>query len=414
MLEKLCQRVDSLKDTFIGFRRHIYKYPDLSTQEYATTSFIIKKLNEAGIQAKQINTTSGPAVVADIISDENAETIAIRADIDALPIQDKIQTPYKSTKNGIKHACGHDFNAAVIFSTAYTLAPFIKDFGINLRCIFQPAEEVAQSGANALVKKGVLEGVSSILAVHACPDYDAGKIGMKAGALTAGVDVFTIVVHGSGGHSARPHESVDPILITNQIVSYLYSSVFRNFDPFETTVLSIGKVSSGTAPNIIPENCILEGTIRSFDIKIRKEMMELITEKVIGIARANDGDATVKWDQGPAPVLNDPHLTKVIEYSAAELLGIENTISIKKPSMGAEDFSFYLEKVPGALIRIGTAGENANYPLHNPNFDIDESAINIAVKLLCNVIYKLSADKLGSLTYLKKQKAKSLEPVSLN
>jgi amidohydrolase len=382
MLEKIFKKTEQLEEELIKIRRHFHQNPELSCQEYKTADFIYKKLLEAGIEANLINTESGPAVIAQIISDKNTKTIAFRADMDALPLCDGIDKNYCSKNNGVAHACGHDFNMTSILGTAFVLASIKEELKCNVKFIFQPSEEKSEGGAAALVKKDIMRDVDAIFAVHAFPSLPAGQIGLKSGVLTAAADFFNITIKGKGGHCARPQEAADSILAANNVLNYLYGGLSRNIDPMEPFVVSIGEIHAGNAPNIIAETCQITGTTRTFSKEVRKQIQELISSKSQEIAGVYNTEAEIKWDFGSPSVINNDELALLVEKTAAEFISKENIVKLPQPGMGAEDFSRYLDFAKGMLIRIGTGGENCSYPLHNCLFDIDESAIRMTVKLL--------------------------------
>jgi len=385
LIELINNKTAELEPMLIDIRRHLHRNPELSGREVETAEYILGRLQEAGIDSKIIETDAGPAVIGSIISDESLETIAFRADMDALPVTDKKCTSYASKNCGIMHACGHDFHVTSTLGTAFLLAGLGKQIGVNLKFIFQPGEESVNSGAKALVKTGIMQGISSIFTIHAHPSLSAGQVGITYGAATAAIDSFRINIKGIGGHSARPHEAVDSIFIASQIINCLYSDVGRKFDPFDPVVISVGKISGGTASNVITENCEMEGTVRTFQQAIREKLRLVIDERVDSIAKSYGATAEAVWSCGSDPVINDHSLAKLCEDCAGNIIKQENVIRVTKPSMGAEDFSAYLSHAPGILIRVGTGGKNKTYPLHSCMFDIDESAISVAVGLLSSI-----------------------------
>ncbi len=401
MLKKIAEKTLQIEPLLIEIRRHLHKNPELSCEEFQTADYIYTKLKEYGIEAEKIKTNSGPAVIAHLHNDKNTETIAFRADMDALPVIDKKMVSYKSQNLGVTHACGHDFNTTVVLGTAIILAGLKEQLDVNIKFIFQPSEEKAEGGSLALIKQNVMDNVNAIWTIHAAPHIPAGQIGIGKGAISSATDSFYIQVKGKGGHSARPHEAIDAIFIANTILSEIYAGIPRNFDPISPIVLSIGKINGGTAPNIISETCEIEGTSRTFDLNIRDQIQTLIKNKAYIIAKSYNADINIKWQFGPPPIINDKILAQLVKETALNLLGKENVHKIKKPSMGAEDFSRYLSYAPGVLIRVGTGGTQASYPLHSPYFDIDEKAIGIAVNLLCGTCINFQENKCSSRDYIE-------------
>jgi amidohydrolase len=394
MIEKLHSYVDSIEDELIELRRLFHKNPELSGKEYGTARVLLKKLDDVGIEAKLLETEAGPGVVAVLGGKSRFPMIAFRADMDALPLQDKKICPYASTVPGVMHACGHDFNMTVITGLARTLATIKDEIEGSVKFIFQPSEESTEGGASYIIKAGAMEDVQAIWTVHALPELPTGKVGIRYGPITSATDAFKITIKGKSGHSARPHNSVDAIYVTTQILNSLYSYVYMKFDPRQPIVLSVGKISGGSAPNIISGEVEFEGTVRVFDQQIRDKIPEIIRDLSTSIASSFGAEIEIDWHFGAPPVVNDEILATITEKCTENILGKESVYLIKHPSMGAEDFSCYLWHAPGMLVRIGTGGENTSYPLHNSMFDIDEKAIGHGVKLLSSV----------ALTYFAEQK----------
>lgn len=378
-------KVKELESKLIEIRRYLHENPELSGQEFNTANYINTNLLNAGIKAEIIPTDSGPAVIATIGTDAINPTIAFRADIDALPLSENTKKPYTSKISGVMHACGHDFNMVSVLGTGFVLQSFLSTLNVNVKLIFQPSEESTLGGASDLIKHGIMDKVKAIFTIHSLPTLEAGKIGIIKEAATASIDSFKIKITGKSGHSARPHESIDSIFIANQIMNDLYSTASRNFNPLIPIVFSIGKIQGGTAANIISGDCLLEGTVRTFSPTVRKNIESLVKLKAAQIAVLHGAIANIEWINGSSSVFNNQKLYDLTKKSAQEFLEQENITELREPSMGAEDFSEYLISAPGMLIRIGTGGENCYYPLHSSNFDINESAIGVSVKLLSKI-----------------------------
>lgn len=382
MKEQIIQIVDELENQLISLRRDFHMHPELSGQEYETAKKVLNILLEIGLDAKILDTKVGPGVIAILKGENKGPTIAFRADMDALPLQDKKQVSYKSTVAGVMHACGHDFNMTSILGLAMTLSKMKDQLNGSIKFIFQPSEESATGGAESLLDFNIMDDVKAIWTIHALPDLEVNKIGIRYGAITSATDAFKITVIGKSGHSARPYDSVDAIYISNQILNGLYSFIQRRFDPRLALALSVGRIEAGSAPNIIAGSAEIEGTARMFDQKMRSEMPNLMSSMVKDIAKSFGAEAKLDYHFGPPPVINDEELAKITEECTKNLLGDESMVIINRPSMGAEDFSRYLWYAPGMLIRIGTGGEYSSYPLHSSLFNIDEKAIASTVKLL--------------------------------
>lgn len=401
MLDKIVNKTEELEHLLVSIRRYLHQNPELSSREVNTANYIHKKLFEAGLESGIIETKEGPAVIGYLKVDDTKETIAFRADMDALPVMDSKIKTYSSRTQGVMHACGHDFNMTCILGTALVLASIKQELDVNVKFIFQPSEESSVGGSEALIQERVMDGVNAIWTLHALPSLPAGKIGIRYGPITSATDTFNISVKGKGGHSARPNRAVDAIFVANQVINCLYSSIPRSIDPLNPFVISIGRIHAGTAANIIAETCEMEGTARTFDPDIRERLHDLIKQRAYTIAQAYDARVDIKWELGPPPVINDRVLTYLTQQTAHNLIGEESVVKIQKPSMGAEDFSRYLKFAPGMLVRVGTGGEDSSYPLHSSLFDVDEKAILIAVKLLSGICVNFQKNICESRDYIK-------------
>lgn len=389
MLEKFNQFVNSIESELIETRRHLHQYPELSGQEHETAKFVAKQLDNLPIGYKIVETEAGPGVIATLKGKKDSPMIAFRADMDGLPMNDKKLCSYSSKHQGAMHACGHDFNMTSLIGLARTLSQYKDDLEGSVRFIFQPSEENAsKSGATYIVKLGVMDDVDAIWTIHALPDLPAGTIGVRHGAITSAVDIFKITVQGKEGHSSRPYNAIDAVYVASQVVNALYGYAYRQFDPRKSLAFAIGNIKGGSAPNIIAETVEMEGTARMFDEEIRRDLPDVVSRISRGVAQSYGADCLVEWFYGPPAVVNDHELARITQECATELLGEDNVINISMPSMGSEDFSKYLWKVPGMLVRVGCGGENSSYPLHNSLFDIDESIIASTVKLLSQITLK--------------------------
>jgi len=355
---------------FIEIRRHLHRHPELSNEEFETTQLIRDWLEEAGIQVTEYPLATG--VIAEVGGFREGPIIALRADIDALPVQEETGLPYASTIPGKMHACGHDFHTAALIGTAYVLKQREQELRGTVRLIFQPAEEKAK-GAKQVIDSGALEGVQAIFGMHNKPDLPVGTIGIKEGPLMAAADGFVIEVTGRGSHAAVPEAGLDPIVTASHIITALQSIVSRNVSPLKSAVISVTKLLSGTAWNVIPDKALLEGTIRTFDDDVRQQVLERFSQVVQGVATAFGTTAAVRWIEGPPPVQNDRKLVE-LGYAAAAEAGYEAVIPV--PSPAGEDFAVYQRKVPGLFVFMGTAGTQE---WHHPAFDLDERAIPVSI-----------------------------------
>ncbi len=371
------QIVYEIEEDIIGIRRKLHENPELSLQEYNTTKLIIDTLKDTDIELKECS--KGTGVVGLLKGKEEGPTLAIRADIDALPIKEETGLSFSSKNEGVMHACGHDIHTSVLLGAAIVLNRLRDSLKGNIKFIFQPAEETMQ-GAKLLLEEGVLNEpkVDHIICLHVWPFTDAGAIGVKHGAIMAATNRFEIDVFGTGGHAAHPQRSVDPIPIAAEIVSGLQQIVSRTLSPLDTAVVTIGQIHGGTADNIIANKVTISGTVRTLDVNVNnkiKEAMESISEN---IAKAFKGSAQLTYYPGSPPVINNDNLVDLLSEVVSDNLGEQQLDYLPEASLGGEDFAFYLEQVEGMLFRLGTRNESeaSMKGLHNPGiiFD-DEKAI---------------------------------------
>jgi amidohydrolase len=380
----LDQFLDARTDFLKATRRYLHAHPEPSGEEFSTSRFVFDALCEAGLDAQVLPSERG--VLCEIGNPDATRRIAIRGDMDALRLQDLKDAEYSSQCTHVMHACGHDGHTTCALGATLALhAAYLEGVlppGFSARAIFQPAEETA-AGALEMVEAGALENVDAIFALHLDPSRAVGRIGIRYGVLTAACDDVEFVITGSGGHAARPHESRDPIFAASQLINALYSFVPRATDSNDAVVLTIGQVLSGDNPNVIPEQAVLRGTLRTLLETSRDATRVLIERLATGVGEISDTEIDARFGYGPGSVVNDAHLVHFLREAASEVLGKENIDIIEKPSMGGEDFSFYLKHVPGAMFRLGCASDETNsYPLHSPYFDIDERALVIGAKTL--------------------------------
>lgn len=358
-----------LLQQLITYRRELHEHPELSMKEYETTARIKNWLKEAGITVLDYGLKVG--VIAEVVGDELGPTIALRADIDALPIVEATNLSFASKNDGVMHACGHDFHTASMIGTAILLQKRKSELKGTVRFIFQPAEEIAE-GAKYVDHAGALNGVEAIFGMHNKPDLAVGTIGVGEGALMASVDLFKIEVIGVGGHAGIPNNSIDPIIVAGQIITALQTIVSRNLKAFDNAVISITKVHAGTAWNVIPDKAVLEGTVRIFQKDVREKVPQLMKQITEGIAAGFGATSIFKWYPSVSSVNNDGAYTAVIKETASEL-GYQ-VVDAEK-SLGGEDFSYYQEKIPGYFVWLGVDGPQE---WHHPSFTLKEEALLIA------------------------------------
>lgn len=368
----------------IAWRRHIHRHPETANQEVETTNFLASILQDYGLVPQRFPQTG---LMVDIGPDTELGRLAFRADIDALPVTEVTGLEYTSEVPGKMHACGHDVHTTVALGLACALADFqrVHDLPLGIRVIFQPAEEVWVGGATDVIEWGALEGVHSIFAIHAEPKLRVGRIGIRAGAITSATDVVELNIKGPGGHTSRPHLSADVVYALGKVITELPALLSRRVDPRTGTVLVFGQVNSGYAPNAIPETGSLTGTMRTADIGIWRDMQSLFIELVDQILAPVGVEHELTYNRGVPPVLNDDVATALLASAAQS---IDPQAMVQAPqSSGGEDFSWYLEKVPGSMARLGCwSGEGEQHDLHMGDLIVDERAIGVGIKLFGAVV----------------------------
>lgn len=375
---------DAHRAEVIAWRRHIHRNPETANQEVETTNYIANILADYGLEPQRFPHTG---LMVDIGPDTELGRLAFRADIDALPITEVTGLEFTSEKPGTMHACGHDVHTTVALGLACALADFqrVNELELGVRVIFQPAEEVWVGGATDVISWGALEGVHSIFAIHAEPKLRVGRIGIRAGAITSATDVVELKIKGPGGHTSRPHLSADVVYALGKVITELPALLSRRVDPRTGTVLVFGQVNSGYAPNAIPETGLLTGTMRTADITIWRQMQELFAELVDQILAPVGVEHELSYNRGVPPVLNDDVATAMLA-SAAQSIDPQAVVQAPQSS-GGEDFSWYLEKVPGSMARLGCwSGEGEQHDLHMGDLIVDERAIGVGIKLFGAVV----------------------------
>lgn len=382
------EAIDERFARMIEVRRWLHAHPEPSGQEVATTRFLEELLIQEGLHPRA--GSDGRGLLCDGTDRTDLPMIALRADVDALRIHDGKQVPYRSQNPGIMHACGHDAHSAILFGTVSALRHLQRTgrlaWPIRYRAIFQPAEETCE-GAQQMIAAGALEGVSAIVALHVDPTREVGHIGIRTGVLTANCDEMRIVIRGRGGHAARPHETSDPIAAAAQLINSLYLHIPRVTDSQEAVVVTIGQVHGGDNANVIPEEVELRGTIRSLDRAVRQHTMDHVRRLAFGVGQMTLTKITVDFGLGCNSVCNDADIADLLRSSGKHVLGEAGVLEIARPSMGSEDFAFYLDRVPGAMLRLGCVSQRSGRAsLHTPDFDIDEEALRIGAKVMARAV----------------------------
>lgn len=380
--------VEEIKDEVIAWRRYLHTYPELSFQEEKTALYIYETLQS--FDNLEISRPTQTSVMARLIGNHPGKVLAIRADIDALPIQEETSLSYSSQNPGVMHACGHDGHTAILLGTAKILSTIQDQLKGEVRFLFQHAEELAPGGAEEMVQAGVMNGVDMVIGAHLWSPLETGKIGVAAGPVMASPDTFTISITGQGGHAGLPHQTVDAIAVGAQVVTNLQHIVSRNVDPLDTLVLSITKFAGGTAMNIISGSVEITGTVRLFSTELRPVVTELMERVVKGITEAHGATYQFEYKEGAAPVVNDKDVTRIIEETVCELWGDEALVLVK-PNMGAEDFSAFQQKAPGTYFFTGSGNNEKGtaYPHHHPRFNIDENALSNGINMFVHATFKL-------------------------
>jgi amidohydrolase len=386
----LNQLASMVNGEVIGWRRYLHQNPELSFHEEKTSQFIYETLLSFG--NLEVTRPTRTSVMARLYGTKPGKTIAIRADMDALPITEENSFEFASQNPGVMHACGHDGHTAMLLGTVKVLSGLKDQIKGEVRFLFQHAEELYPGGAEEMVQAGVMEGVDLVIGTHLWAPMELGKVGVVYGPMMAAPDTFWITVNGKGGHAALPHQTIDSIAIGAQVVTNLQHIVSRNTDPLDNLVLSVTQFIGGTTHNVIPGSIEICGTVRSFDPKLRETMPVKMERIVKGITEAHEGTYEFKYEFGYRPVINDNEVSRVIEETVLEVFG-EEALDLMKPNMGGEDFSAYQQKAPGAFFYVGAGNKEKGitYPHHHARFDVDEAALEIGVKTFLHATFKLLA-----------------------
>lgn len=379
MSDDLKGRIGVIKERLVETRHYIHRWPELSDHEERTSEFVAGRLRALGLEVR--TGVGGHGVIADIEGSGDGNRIAIRADMDALPIQEENELPYRSQNPGVMHACGHDGHTTTLLGTAEVLTSMRDDFSGSVRLLFQPAEETV-GGAKRMCQEGAMDGVNAVVGLHGWPDVEIGQIALRAGAIMASADTFDILIRGRQAHAAYPHQSVDPIVVGAQIVSALQTIASREIDPSDPIVVTVGQFHAGTAYNIIPGVAKLSGTYRTLSPRTRKEVPDRIRRIAEGVCAAAGATVELTFSEGTPPVMNDPGFVKLVEEVGVETLGADNVLRLSHSSMGAEDFAVYLEYAPGAMFRLGLGAVS---PIHTPTFNFDDRALPIGVEMFSRI-----------------------------
>jgi amidohydrolase len=392
----MLQKAQALSEELISIRRDIHRHPELAFKEVRTSGLVADTLREIG--GIRVRTGVGKTGVVGDLGSGDGPTIAIRADMDALPILEANDVPYRSETAGNMHACGHDAHTAMLLGVAHLLKEEFAAGGLrgNVRFLFQPAEEdeggEAMSGAPMMIGDGALEGVDAVIALHVDSTQPFGQITLREGPSSAAVDSFRAWITGSGGHGAYPHEGTDPLWMLGPMLMALHGIVARRIDPMKPAVVSLGQISGGAATNVIPAEVFLQGTLRSFDPQVRDQLVKEV-ERALAVVRAFGGDYRLEVKRGYPAGRNHPQVTAWLERTAADLIG-ESAIDRTRAGMGAEDFAYMTLEAPGAMFQLGAAVGDTTRAHHTPVFDIDERALPVGAAILAETARRFLAGEL--------------------
>jgi amidohydrolase len=374
--------IDSINERVIEIRRDLHAHPELSGQEEHTKYLVKGILEMQGYAIREFDDHFG--LIADLTIDDQAPRVAIRADMDALPITEQTEEPYRSRVEGVMHACGHDSHTAIALGSAIAMAENRERLPGNVRFIFQPSEESKEGGSLQMIEGGALEGIDAIFALHAYPYLPTGQIGYKYGVMMASADIFTIEIFGKSAHGARPHEGVDAVLVSSMAVNSVNHIVSRRIDPLHPAVITMGTIEGGKAGNIICDHVIIKGTVRTINEAIRKDIPMMMEEAIKGVCKSMGATYNFGYVFGQPELINDNAMVDILKGEAEKIIGAENCIDLVDPVMGGEDFSEYLQIVPGTFFRLGTCDPDKNtcVPQHNSRFNVDDDALQYGMKIL--------------------------------
>lgn len=368
-------------DELVSWRRHIHAHPELGRQEFATTQFVAARLADAGLNPKVL--PGGTGLTCDF-GPEDRPRIALRADMDALPMAERTGLPFSSTVSGVAHACGHDGHTAILLGAAMALAS-VPELPVGVRLIFQAAEELMPGGAIDAIAAGALSGVSRIYALHCDPRLAVGRVAVRPGPITSAADQIEVTLHSPGGHTSRPHLTGDLVYGLGTLITGVPGVLSRRIDPRNSTVMVWGAVNAGVAANAIPQTGTLAGTIRTASRQTWLTLEDIVREAVSSLLAPLQIEHSVLYRRGVPPVVNEEVSTRILNH-AIEEIG-PDVLADTRQSGGGEDFSWYLEDVPGAMARLGVwSGKGPQLDLHQPTFDLDERALGVGVRVMVNLI----------------------------
>lgn len=379
------EAVKQITEDVIRWRRDFHQYPEVSFKEERTARVVADTLRTLGLPVRE--KVNGYGVVADLTGGKPGPSIALRADMDALPIQEETGLAFASKHEGVMHACGHDGHTAILLGTASVLTRWKDQLQGRVRFIFQPAEELVPGGARGMIDEGVLDGIDAVFGCHLWSEFPLGDFRTAEGAMMAASDKFTVDIEGKGGHGGLPHHTVDALVTASHLVMAAQHIVSRQLDPLESGVISFGQIHAGSSFNAIAERAALMGTIRSFSPEIRRQLSEGLRRTAESVAQMYGTKILYRYEQGYPPLINHSVEAGIALQAAGKVFGEEQS-GWMKPNMAGEDFAYYLQQVPGAFCFIGAGSpERETFPHHHPKFDIDERALPLAVEWFCRLVF---------------------------
>ena len=370
----------------ITHRRELHAAPELSFKEIETAHYIAERLDALGVD-KMTKGVGGTGVVADIRGERPGRAVLVRADMDGLPLTETADVPFRSTRAGVMHACGHDVHLAIALELARTLSQRRHELPGMVRFAFQPAEEQA-GGAKPMIDAGVLEGIDRVIGLHVWSQLPTGQVTVPPRVVMASADMFTLIIRGRGGHGAQPHLTVDAVVIAAEVITALQMLVSRETSPVAPVVITLGSVHGGSAANIVAGEVVLQGTLRTFDAALRRHLLERIAQVAEGIAGTMRGSSDFRHDSGTPPTINDPAIASLVSEAAIGVVGKDAVVPME-PLMVGEDFAYFLEARPGCFFLLGGAPEGAPVVHHTPEFRIDERCLPIGLQVMTAEVLRL-------------------------
>jgi amidohydrolase len=370
----------------ITHRRELHAAPELSFKEDETAHYILERLEPLGVD-KLTTSVGGTGVVAEIRGGRPGRSVLVRADMDGLPLMETADVPFRSTRKGVMHACGHDVHMAIALELARSLAERRHELPGMVRFVFQPAEEQA-GGAKPMIDEGVLDGIDRVVGLHVWSQLPTGQVAVPPGVVMASADMFTLIIRGRGGHGAQPHLTVDAVVIAAQVVTALQTLVSRETSPVAPVVITLGSVHGGSAANIVAGEVVIQGTLRTFDAELRRQLLVRIAEVAEGVAASMRGSSEFRHDSGTPPTVNDPAIARLVSEAATGVIGTDAVV-LMEPLMVGEDFAYFLEARPGCFFLLGGAPEGPPVVHHTPEFRIDERCLPIGFQVMRAAVLRL-------------------------